>query len=396
MGILNPVTAIVLVVLLVAATVSTLLFWNRIPGPRLARGAVRTVALVLSQFLAVLTVAVVINDHYRLYASWGELIGQSNVHSVSPTLAKPEIDRRYARQLRRAFEEHRGLVIRWSIPGTSSGVGNLPALAYLPAAYGNPAAQDQRFPVVELLDGVPGTPDTWFTALKLRSMLDEAMRTGHATPFIAILPTQNVLAPHDTECLNVVGGPAVATYLENDVHQAVLSNFRAEDGASSWAIAGYSTGAYCAVNLAMQRPDLFGAAASLSGYARPDIGPPSPKNLLHGDKLLTEENTPLWEEAHWGCQELSILAAASQQDGPSLRDTQQLIAGARPPFLQITPLIVDHGGHTANLWKALEPVMFAWLSAHLSPALAPVQIQSDLAAESPIPALPVGQPAGCH
>ena len=395
MGILNPLTAIVLVVLVVGATAATLLLWNRVPGRRWVRGTTHLVALLVCQALAVLTVAVVINDHYRLYASWGELIGQSNVHSVSPAFAKPEIDRRYARQLRRAFAERKGLVINWSIPGVSSRLPNLPALAYLPAEYGNPAAQDERFPVVELLDGVPGTPQTWFTALHVRAMLDKAMRTATATPFIAIFPTQNVLAPHDTECLNVVGGPAVDTYLTADVHKAVLENFRAQDGPTSWSIAGYSTGAYCAVNLAMQRPDLFGSAASLSGYARPDIGT-SVKNPLHADPLLTDENTPLWEEAHWGCQQLSIFAAASRQDGPSLRDTEQLIAGGKPPFLQITPLIVDRGGHTANLWLAELPVMFGWISAHLSPALTPVRVKSELRAENSLAPLPVPSPTSCH
>jgi pimeloyl-ACP methyl ester carboxylesterase len=394
MGIQSPLTAIVLVISVAAATAATLVFWNRLRAPGWARVATRLLALIVCQALAVLSVAVLINDHYRLYASWGELVGQSNVRAVSPTLAQPKIDKRYAKQLRRSFARHAGLVIPWSIPGTSSGLPNLPALAYLPPEYGNPAAPDQRFPVVELLDGVPGTPQTWLSGMHLRTVLDTAIRTGHIAPFIAIMPTQNVRAPHDTQCLNVVGGPAVSTYLTADVHSAVLANFRAQDGPASWALAGYSTGGYCAVNLAMQRPDLYGAAASLSGYARPDIGPPSPHNLLHGDPVLTELNTPLWEEAHWGCQPLAILAAASHQDGPSLRDTEKLIAGARPP-LRITPLILDRGGHTINLWRALEPVMFSWLSSHLTPALAPVQVRGDLGAETRVESLPVPS-SGCR
>lgn len=390
MGIQSPATVILLVALAVVATAATLVLWNRVPGRRWVRGTTRLAALLVCQCLAVLSVAVVVNDHYRLYASWGELVGQSNVHAVSPTLAQPEVDRHYMRQLRRAFARHQGLVIHWSIPGTSSGLPNLPALAYLPAAYGNPAAPDERFPVVELLDGVPGTPQSWFSGLHLRSLLDNAMRSGRAAPFIAILPTQNVRAPHDTQCLNVVGGPAVDTYLTADVHRAVLANFRAEDGAPSWAVAGVSTGGYCAVNLAMQRPDLFGAAAAMSGYARPDIGT-SPHNLLHDDPVLTEHNTPLWEEAHWGCEPLTILAAASRQDGPSFRDTEALIAGARPP-LQVTPLLVGHGGHTVNLWNAMAPFVFSWLSVHVAPAVTPVGVRTDLGAGSQLTALPQTAP----
>jgi hypothetical protein len=392
MGIQSPATVILLVALAVVATVATLALWNRVPGRRWTRAGVRLVALLVCQCLAVLSVAVVVNDHYRLYASWGELVGQSNVHAVSPTLAQPEIDRRYERQLRRAFARREGLVIHWSIPGTSSGVPNLPALAYLPAAYGDPSAPDKRFPVVELLDGVPGTPQSWFSGLHLRSLLDTAMRNGRTAPFIAILPTQNVRAPHDTECLDVVGGPAVDTYLTTDVHRAVLSNFRAEDGPASWAVAGISTGGYCAMNLAMQHPYLFGAAASMSGYARPDIGT-SPDNLLHDDPILTEHNTPLWEEAHWGCAPLSILAAASRQDGPSFRDTEAVIAAARAP-LRITPLLVGHGGHTVNLWNALAPFVFAWLSAHVAPALTPVGVHTDYGAGAELDALP-GTTSAC-
>src|SRR5689334_7243072 len=139
MGIQSPATVILLVVLAVLATVATLLLWNHVPGRRRwVRGSTRLVALLVCQCLAVLSVAVVVNDHYVLYASWGELVGQSNVHAVSPTLAQPEIDRRYLHQLRRAFARHEGLVIHWSVPGMSSGLPNLPALAYLPAAYGDP------------------------------------------------------------------------------------------------------------------------------------------------------------------------------------------------------------------------------------------------------------------
>jgi S-formylglutathione hydrolase FrmB len=41
--------------------------------------------------------------------------------------------------------------------------------------------------------------------------------------------------------------------------------------AHSWTLVEYSAGGFCAINLALRHPEQYAAAASLSGYADPDI-----------------------------------------------------------------------------------------------------------------------------
>jgi enterochelin esterase-like enzyme len=376
MNLLSSGTIALVAILAVAAPGVCLFMWNRVGGNRIVRIGVRASLLVTCQLLAVLLAGLVLNKSYDFYTSWSELFGKPSLTTGTTSLGSHSADGPYTARLRAAFYAGHGTVIPWTIPGTSSGLPPLHALVYLPAAYGDPAAPDVRYPVVELMDGVPGTPETWLGPLHLQGLLDAQIASWHALPFIAVLPTQNVLAPRDTQCLNVAGGPNVDTYLTVDVHRAVDTGFRAASDAASWGIMGYSTGGYCALNLAMRHPDLYSSAVSISGYARPDIGA-SPGNLLHGDAALTDANTPLWEARHWGHRSLTILAIASRHDGPSYRDTIGLDAAARPP-LRISDILLAKGGHNAHLWLSLEPVAFNWLSQHLRPPLAGVSIRSDL------------------
>jgi hypothetical protein len=154
--------------------------------------------------------------------SWSELFGGS---ATTPTL--PAANHLNTDQLRRAAAAGHGTVISWVIPGLHSGVPAEPALIYLPAVYGDPRRATLRFPVVELLAGFPGHPQTWTGPLRLQHILDTAIVAGHVQPLIAVVPSPNVVPGRDTECVNVAGGPSVDTYLTDDVRTAVLAGFRA-------------------------------------------------------------------------------------------------------------------------------------------------------------------------
>lgn len=384
MGVTGSTTLTLSVLLAIACPVTCLLVWNRLGRRAWLRVSVRAFLLVISQATAVLLVALLVNNQYVFYASWAELFGQSSLISSAASVSQHRVDRQYAHQLRRAYLHGHGTVIPWTVPGYASGLPPLHALVYLPAAYGNPALRGVQFPVVELLDGVPGRPESWVGPLKLQGTLDALIANGQSVPFIAVMPTQNVVFPRDTQCVNVVGGPQVDTYLTRDVHRSVLAGLRATPDAVGWALMGYSTGGYCAVNLAMRHPDLFAAAVSLSGYAHP-ASDPSVGSLFGGSAALLRHNTPVWEAAHWGRRNLSILAVASAPDGVPYRDTLKLAAAARPP-LRISTILLAAGGHNTRLWKAMEPVAFNWLSHQLVPPLAGIVIDGRFC--HPVPGLP--------
>lgn len=371
MELLSPVTVGVAVALTALLPLGCLLSWSRLGRRRLPRLLARVTLLVSCQLLAVTSAGLIVNRQYGFYTSWSELLGRSGVPSIAAAVVDGYLDGRYARQLRAAFRAGHGLVIPWVIPGPSSGQPARHALLYLPAAYGDPAAASVRFPVIEFLHGFPSRPESWTGPLKLQHILDAQITARQSVPFIGVLPMQNLALPRDTQCVDVAAGPRVDTYLTRDVRQALLSAVRAATDRAGWALMGYSTGGYCALNLALRHPDLFTAAVSLSGYGYP-AHDRSTGNLFGRSRALQNANTPVWTAAHRrGSSPLSLLVMTSRQDGASYHDAVQLADVAHAP-LQVRSVILPRGGHNAALWKALEPYAFNWLSSRLSAPLAAV------------------------
>jgi hypothetical protein len=61
---------------------------------------------------------------------------------------------------------------------------------------------------------------------------------------------------------------------------------------------------------------------------------------------------------------VSLLLTGTLQDGSTAAEADEMGAAAKPPTV-IQRLIAARGGHNAGVWKALEPQVFSWLSAHL-------------------------------
>ena len=156
------------------------------------------------------------------------------------------------------------------------------------------------------------------------------------------------------------------TYLTVDVRTAITRDYRAS---RSWAIMGYSSGAFCATNLAMRNPNLFDAAVSISGFAAPWNGRGG-GDLFGHDTALRNQNTPVWRETHMAPPNIALLVMASAQDRSSYHDAAALEAAARAP-LRLTVVSLRHGGHNFAVWRAEEPIAFAWISVHLTAPLAP-------------------------
>jgi enterochelin esterase-like enzyme len=267
-------------------------------------------------------------------------------------------------------------VVSIEVPGIQSRLTGAPALVYLPAQYGDPAYANRTFPVVELLSGFPGTPRTWTGILHVESVLNREIQRGSAVPFIAVIPTQNIAAPRDTECVDVAGGPKVDTYLTYDVRSALEAAFRVDRNSRQWTLMGYSTGGYCAANLAMRHPRLFHAAVSLSGYNRP-AHDRSTGDLFRNNRALLDANDVVWRATHLPIPSLDILMVTTKQDLLSLRSNLLFEQVARPP-LRLWDLTLPRGGHNGAVWQAELPTAFSWLSRFVSAPLAPVPSVGEL------------------
>jgi len=135
-----------------------------------------------------------------------------------------------------------------------------PGLVYLPPGF----SRSQRYPVVYLLHGMPGSPSEYPDGTGLVSFADTAISTGALRPFIGILPAAG---PDDR--YNGEWAGRWETDLVDRIVPWVDQEFPTIPDASDRVIAGLSAGGFGAVNIALRHPGLFGTVESWSGYFTP-------------------------------------------------------------------------------------------------------------------------------
>jgi len=165
--------------------------------------------------------------------------------------------------------------------------------------------------------------------LTLVPVLDQAVESGHVSPLIAVMPTSSIAPPRDTECVNVAGGPQAETYLTADVPDAITRDFRAQPATTGWAVMGYSTGGYCAVNLALRHPGRYRAAVSLAGYNAP-TDDRTTGDLFAGSAALRDQNTTIWRVRRLPPPVLGLLLMDTYDDKESFLDDRAFAAAASP------------------------------------------------------------------
>lgn len=356
-----------LTVLAVTLDLSIALGWNRWP----ARGrlAGRCVGILLISLAGALVAFVYLNKQEGFYASFSDVWGSAQQKTVAPHY--PD-DRTHARldvlatnwqpQARASARAGRGTVLAVRLWGSRSGIVRH-GYVYLPAAYFDQPASLQ-FPVMELLPGQPGGPPNYLHQLGLAGLLDREIRARRIPPVIAVLPevtTHSVF----TDCVNAVHGELDETYLTSDVVDDVNATFRTLPG-RTWGIAGYSTGGFCAVNLASHHPDRYAAAASLSGYFQPAQDPGTAR-LYVGSKTALRRNSPDWWVTHSAPVAPPLYVFASGQDPFAITQEQTFhrLVKLHAPLLPVTFDVIPSGGHNFNVWKIGLPKALEFLSNYL-------------------------------
>ncbi|MEU1818032.1 alpha/beta hydrolase-fold protein [Streptomyces roseifaciens] len=338
---------------LAAATVctvlATLLLWARIPGPAPVRWASRVALIGLCQATAICVVAAWINTSYGLYASWDDLLGRTGGGPVAMPGPPPE----RARFLR-GDAGMRQTYVRGPHSALSGQV-----MVWTPPQYDDPRFRRSSFPVVMLLHGVPGSPQSWLEQGHMPGDYAKLLRSGASRPFILAVP---VIDPGgmDTDCSDVPGHK-VATWLSRDVPDLVRHHFRTAKDPRSWGLLGISTGGYCAAKLPLQYPKVFGAGAALD---------PDPLTGAQGalpDPGLRERNSPTWLVAHTDHAGVGLFLATSRQDRaspPSL--IEQFRQAALGSGVRLRTMVAPSGGHNYHTWISMYPAAFSWLSEELS------------------------------
>jgi enterochelin esterase-like enzyme len=344
---------------------ATMLLWNRWPRP--LRLPLRLVSLVTLMAMAVVVAGDQVNRMYDFYETFSDLVGAQP--AVAERVVEPPraavLPAAVQQQGRRAAARGHGIVVSWTLPGPRSKISR-PGMVYLPAAYFDAHHPTTAFPVVEAFHGYTGSPQSWFHALGLATVLDTEIAAGRMPPVIAVVPKD--YGTHDDECENVKHGDQDETYLAEDVPADVTASFRALTAPADWAGIGFSMGGFCAVNLALHHPERYGSAASLSGYFHATTDRFT-GNLYRGDKALQAYNSPVTFAATHR-QTVALYAFGTNRDAATRREVEALRRVYRTPGL-LTAVLESAGSHTAATWQHAEAPALDWIGDHLGAPVAP-------------------------
>ncbi|MGW0207385.1 alpha/beta hydrolase [Streptomyces sp. NPDC003233] len=336
-------------VALIAATalcvIGTMLLWSRLRGPHTLRWLLRLLMIGLCQLTAISVVASWINNDYGLYASWDDLLGRNTGAVAMPG---PPADRA------KFTNSGTGLLDTYFRGRHSALSGQV--VVWTPPQYTQPRYRHTRFPIVLLLHGVPGSPESWLEHGGMPQDFEQLMTAGTTHPFILVMP---VVDPGgiDTDCTDQPNRK-VATWMARDVPELISHKFRTLSGPKAWGVMGFSTGGFCAARLPLAYPKVFGAGAAL------DPDPLTGDKGVLRDPVVRRRTSPTYMVTHTTVPVSLFLATSAEDRLSPPHYIEQFAKAAAGTRVQTRTLVLPSGGHNYNTWMRLYPVAFNFLSHH--------------------------------
>jgi enterochelin esterase-like enzyme len=356
----------------------------------------RVIASCLAFIPAMVFGIAAVNKYYDYYQTWGalysDLSGQSTSipHLTAAGLGKGtagSVKGLIARSSDSQIDAEYGLDFYATITGHRSHISRQ-ALIYLPPQYFSKAYASYKFPVIELLHGSPGDPSAWVNVMNVVPIYLAAMAGGKADPAVLVMPDTDGGQQYGLQCLNDPGGLQDMTYVAREVPDWVAANLRVQKPGAAWGIAGYSEGGYCAANIALQLPTLFGYAGSFSGYFSPvesqvpANGKPGGKPIdvfeyAHNKKLLALNSPDEYVTrvpVSVSVPQFFLAAGAADEGDVQAAETfkQELVLRDADVPLDIIP----GGGHQATVWRAALTPMLDWMTPQLATEVHRLEIEN--------------------
>jgi enterochelin esterase-like enzyme len=335
--------------------------------------AFRVLAACLAFIPAMLFGVAAVNKYYGYYQTWGAAVsdlsgqGVSSVPLVPRGVSSQRLTAILAKVTGGKTAARLGETVRFTVAGDRSHIVRT-AYVYLPPQYFQAAYRSRRFPAIELINGYPGQPQDWINVAGIVASYQTLLRDHKVAPVALVMPDPNGSRHVSLQCLNVARGPQDATYLAQDVPGYLSRVLRLQPSGRAWGVVGYSEGGYCAANLALLYPGLYGNAGVLSGYFTPGwdrLGnPPRWMNPFHDDVRLRRMNTPpdRVTALSLAVRIPRFWLGAGSSDHPDVvaaQNFQRLLLTRQPNVV----LDVEHGGgHTMATWQALIPPLLEWMT----------------------------------
>jgi S-formylglutathione hydrolase FrmB len=296
----------------------------------------RRAAALGAVVLAMLSAASTLNEFVGYYptvgAAFGELTGQplpaqvgtNGLASVDPATRS-------------------GRVVPVTIPSDYSHFTHREEYVYLPPAWFRSGRKEQ-FPVVEMIGAEFSTPENWIRTGGAVQTADEYARHHDGRAPILVFADASGGFTVDTECVDGPHGNA-ESHLVRDIPAYMAEHYGV--ARAGWAVAGWSMGGTCAVDLTVEHPDVFSHFIDISGDAGPNTGDEEStiERLYGGDRAAWTAHDPLTVLAHHHRYTgVTGIFADGTREHVTTRAAYRLSAACRHDGMK-TSVLVRPGGH---------------------------------------------------
>lgn len=328
----------------------------------LHRGVLRAVAVILV-VCAVFSTATGIDQAYGEYATIGSLFGQDAYNEADLTGMAKRNDLISVTQWRQEAADGsisdipaHGEVSKVNIPATTSHFEARQALVYLPPAALATAKHKPALPVILMMSGQPGSPGRVFAAGGIQTMMDDYAQHHDGLAPIVIAADQLGDDSHNTLCVDSPVYGKALTYLTKDVVDWVKTNLPAAQQAQDWAIAGFSQGATCSLQIGANHPDLFGTIIPTGSELKPTNGSESSmiSRFFHGDRTAYEKQIPINAIRNHAPSNQTLVIGAGEHDHESVRNVELIAPVAQQEGMHVTA--VESLGN-AHDWHAVQDTL---------------------------------------
>lgn len=232
--------------------------WRRSPW---RRRAVALTTVVTSLLCVVASANAWLGYLPTVGAAWTELVGGPLPDQLDPAKVAA---------LRGTQVPARGTVMSVSINRSDPHFRHRDELVYLPPAWFS-SPPPVPLPVVMMIGGEFNSPPDWIRAGDAIATADRFAAQHQGSAPVLVFVDAGGAFDIDTECVNGPRGNA-ADHLVRDVVPYLVTNLNVSSDPRSWAVAGFSAGGTCAIDLTVMHPERFATFLDIAGDRGPNSG----------------------------------------------------------------------------------------------------------------------------
>ncbi|MFF0338495.1 alpha/beta hydrolase [Kribbella sp. NPDC004875] len=264
-----------------------------------------------------------------------------------------------------------GKLVAVTVPATYSHFVHRQELVYLPPIW-FVGHRRPVLPVVEMIGGQRGGPGDWVRLANAVQVADSYARLHGGYAPILVFADATGHFSNDTECVNGPKGNA-ADHLARDLPAYVQKTFGASRNPRQWAVAGFSMGGTCSIDLVVKYPNVFNHFVDISGDLVPYTGTRAQtlQDLYGGSVAARRANEALSVmQAHGHYSNVSGVFLTSADEPRHQREARQLSEAAAKVGIR-SRVEINPGTHT---WQFAAPAFastFPWLVTELTTPTSP-------------------------